>query len=391
MDILSPESVLLAALIIIFAEWGHRIVWMAQFRKGNPPIQPAKFSAKAQEAPKISVIIPARNEEKNIARCLISLTKQSYPNIEILVVDDRSDDRTGHLVDNLSKISTIPIRRVRVEKLPAGWTGKNHAMVVGSKAATGEWFLFTDADTTHFPDSVSSSIQKALSEKIDFLTLAPEVECITFWENVVQPLAVSSLALWFNSPRILKSEKVLANGQYILVRRDVYESVGGNECVKQEVVEDVELAKKIKQKGFSVMFQNGTRLYSTRMYTSLSQIKTGWTRIFIHLFEKKLVPIFHKIFLFLFFSLLPFAILVWQGTLLAQRDPGANGTLFWLSLTTSFFIIAVRFVGNIRLRSNPWYSALHPLGSLVMIWILSICAYRIIGNRPSVWRGDMHV
>ena len=154
---------------------------------------------------------------------------------------------------------------------------------------------------------------------------------------------------------------------------------------------NVELAKRVHGAGYTVHFLNGTQLYATRMYSSLEQIKNGWTRIYIHLFEKKLAPIFHKMTLFLFFSIMPFAVaacqLGWAVTGSVLYDP----MVLWTALGVCAIIIALRAAGNSRLRSNPFYAFFHPLGSLVMVWILCICVMRILGNKPSVWRGDTHV
>ena len=356
----------------------------------NPPLEPV--SSPPAAAPKVSILVPARNEEKNIANCLAHLFKQNYPAFEILVVDDRSDDRTPHLLENFRKLSPVPFKIIRVEKLPPGWTGKNYAMFTGSKAASGEWLLFTDADTTHAPESVSTAVAAALARRIDFLTLAPHAECLTFWEKTVQPLAVGSLALWFDPRKVNdpQSGVVLANGQFILVRRDAYEKTGGNESVKNEVIEDVEFAKRVRAAGFTVQFLNGTSLYKTRMYTSLKEIRTGWTRILTYLFNKKLSPIGRKIGLFLFFSILPFAALLAEAALRARGSGAYSAKILILSLGVSSLIVTVRFLGNQILKTNPWYAFLHPLGSLIMVWILLSSAGRVVFKRSSVWRGDSY-
>jgi len=363
---------------------------MRRLSRINPPLLPVP--APAGHAPMVSVIIPAKNEEKNISNVLTHLFKQTFPNFEIMVVDDRSTDQTPHLLEDLKKSSPVPFKIIRIDKLPAGWTGKNYAMFTASKAAVGQWFLFTDADTTHRRESIATAVSCVIERKIDFLTLAPEVECRSFWEKTVQPLAISSLALWFRSDKINDPRHgvTLANGQFILIRRQVYENVGGNESIKNEVVEDVELAKKIREQGYRVQFLNGTRIYSTRMYSTLEEIKTGWTRIFTYLFKKKISAIFHKIFLFLCFSLLPFAVFAAETFFYAARSTHFNRTLLILSAGVSLWIVLIRFIGNKILKTNPWYATLHPLGSLVMIWILLACVGRIVFRRPSAWRGDLH-
>jgi chlorobactene glucosyltransferase len=374
----------------VLAVWGRRVLWMRQFRKHNPPLAPVLQAGTVND--RISVIVPARNEEKNIARCLSSLFKQNYANFEIIAVDDRSDDRTGHLLENFKVLSEVPFKTIRIEKLPPGWTGKNHAMFVGSKAATGPWLLFTDADTAHRPASLRTAVATAVESGIDFLTLAPETECLTFWEKTVQPLAVSSVALWFDTVRLNRpgSKHVLANGQFILIRKKVYEAVGSNEAVRAQVVEDVELAKKVKEAGYTVRFLNGTELYSTRMYSSLREIRNGWTRIFTYLFNKNIAAILHRIFLFLFFSIGPFVLSALETFRLLTGSAFFSAGVFAASLGACLSIVGIRFFGNRLLRCDPWYAFLHPLGSLVMTWILLGCLGRVVFNRPSVWRGDSY-
>lgn len=389
MDIPSPDGLALISLAWIFAIWVKRIFWASGHRKSHPPVLPISDSG---QLPFVSVIVPARDEEKNIGRCLESLIKQNYPSYEIIVVDDRSVDSTSEIVKSFESKTKIPVKCVRIDKCPDGWTGKNYGMVTGSKAAGGDWLLFTDADTSHTVLSLSTAVQTAIQKKIDLLTLAPETEVRTFWEKTVQPLAVSSLALWFHSEKVNDPENgvILCNGQFILISRKAYESVGGNECVKSEVIEDVELAKKIHAKGYNVQFLNGTLLYSTRMYCSLSAIMTGWTRIYTYLFNKNTFVILQKIFMSIFFSIVPFIFLSFEIYNLATGSYLFDRTLFYASAFVCGWIIAVRFIGNRLLKSDPWYAFLHPLGSVILTAILFKCLARIVLNRPSPWRGDLH-
>jgi chlorobactene glucosyltransferase len=388
--ILSLNSATSWFLIFTLFVWTKRIFWTLRFRTVNPPLEPVLKSP--EPAPKISVIVPARNEEKNIENCLSHLLKQNYSHYEIIVVNDRSVDQTSELVAKAAAGAAVPVKEVRIPTLPAGWTGKNHAMLVGAKTAECEWICFTDADTTHQNFSLQTALATALEQNIYFLTLAPETESHSFWEKVVQPLAVGSLALWFDAVKVNdpRSRFTLANGQFILVQKKVYDAVGGNESVKNEVVEDVELAKKIKDAGFCVRFLNGTKLYSTRMYSSLKEIKTGWTRIFTYLFEKRIPPILGKIASLFFFSILPFGIFSAETILKFAAGPAFDPTVWVLSGAVCLWIFFIRFFGNRLLRTNPWTAALHPLGALILIWILLCCLGRIIWKRPSVWRGDQY-
>ncbi len=384
---MTPDATLLIFIALI---WTKRALWVLRLRKKNPPLGPVHHTL--QNPPKISVIVPARNEEKNIGNCLKYLAAQTYTNYEIIVVDDRSSDRTSEIVREFQKDKRTPIKLVQIQKLPDGWTGKNYALFTGSKAASGEWFLFTDADTTHKPFSLVTALQTARERGIDFLTLSPETESKSFWEKTVQPLAVGSLALWFPPKKVNDpdSELVLANGQFILIQKKAYEDIGGNESIKTEVVEDVALARKARSVGCLVQFLNGTPLYSTRMYTCLKEIITGWTRILTYLFEKNVLRIAHKIFLFSLFSIWPFVVLTQETALYLSRSIRFSQDMFFLSMLVAGLIVAVRFVGNLSVKTNPWFAFLHPVGSLVMVWILLKCVVRIIWNRPSVWKGQYY-
>jgi chlorobactene glucosyltransferase len=388
--ILSPSSLTCSILLFILAIWTQRIFWIRRFNKINPPLISSKLML--SNLPKISIIVPARNEENNIIHCLQHLLAQTYPNFEIIVVNDRSSDKTHEILAGFQKKMPEIFKIVTIESLPSGWTGKNNGMFQGAKAASGPWLLFTDADTLHKPYSVQTAVEKVLSNKIDFLTLAPEVLCKTFWESTVQPLVIGSLALWFRSEKVNNpdGEVTLANGQFILVKKEAYDKIGGNESVKNEVIEDVELAKKVKAAGYVVKFFNGTLLYSTRMYNSLKEILTGWTRIFTYLFEKNIFSIVMKILSLILFSLVPFALLILQLLYLSFASQYFDKNIFILSCIVSGYISLIRFMGNKMLQCNPWYGFLHALGCCVTIWILLKCLVRIIFNRPSVWRGDYY-
>ena len=169
--ILSPKILTESLLIFIFLVWVKRVFWMIGFRKTNPPLLPE--ATQDSTSPKISVIVPARDEEKNISNCLEYLAKQTYPNFEIISVDDRSTDKTPDLLKNFQKNTAVSFKTVRIEKLPPRWTGKNYAMFTGSKAATGQWLLFTDADTTHKPESLQTAIFQAREKKNRFFDTDP--------------------------------------------------------------------------------------------------------------------------------------------------------------------------------------------------------------------------
>ncbi len=237
---------------------------------------------------RVSVIIPARNEEVNIARVVRSLANQQGIR-EILVVDDQSVDRTGEILAALE--GEIPVlRTLRVESLPEGWLGKTHAVAMGARPATGDWLLFTDADTDHLAGSLAELVQQAEDEHADLLSISPGQETPTWWEKAVIPSVYAKLASLFRFQEVSDphSPAAAANGQYLLVRKDIYERVGGHEAVKSEILEDVELARRIKSRGGKLLFLPGARWVRTRMYQSFPEMWQGWTKNLYLLYAGKL-------------------------------------------------------------------------------------------------------
>jgi glycosyltransferase involved in cell wall biosynthesis len=227
---------------------------------------------------RVSVVIPARNEEANIARVLRSLAGQQSIR-EILVVDDQSEDRTSGILAELS--GEIPrLRTLHMQSLPEGWLGKTHAVAEGARAATGDWLLFTDADTDHLPGSLAELLGRAEEEHADLLSVSPGQETPTWWEKSVIPTVYVELSRLFQFEDVSdpKSSAAAANGQYVLVRREVYERSGGHEAVKSEILEDVELARRIKSQGGKLLFLPGARWVRTRMYRSFGEMWRGWSK-----------------------------------------------------------------------------------------------------------------
>jgi glycosyltransferase involved in cell wall biosynthesis len=230
----------------------------------------------------VSVIIPARNEEINLRACLESVTSQAGIRLEIIVVDDHSSDRTAEIAGSFAGV-----RVLEAPELPAGWTGKNNAVAAGAAVATGEWLLLTDADTIHLPGSVAASVEEARREKADLLSYSPEQVVETFWEKAVMPVIFAELGGTFGAEEISDpaSSAAAANGQYILVRRDVYNTVGGHAAIGGHLLEDVALARAVKNAGRKIYFRYGGDRVRTRMYRNFDQLREGWTKNLVLLFS----------------------------------------------------------------------------------------------------------
>ena len=239
----------------------------------------------------VSVIIPARNEEMNIERVVRSIALQRGVR-EMIVVDDASTDRTPEILAGLCR--EIPLlRTIRLESLPEGWIGKTHAAAAGAEAATGEWLLFTDADTEHLPGSLEAMVQRARYEKADLMSLSPGQQTVTWWEKAIIPYVFVRLAGIFPFEEVSDpaSSRAAANGQYLLVRRSVYNEAGGFAAVRGEILDDVALARLVKQRGGRLVFLPGAECVRTRMYKSFRDMWQGWSKNLYLLYGRKLGPV----------------------------------------------------------------------------------------------------
>src|SRR5580700_2709372 len=227
------------------------------------------------EVPVVSVIIPARNEAASLGACLESLVAQTGVDFEIIVVDDNSTDRTREIARSFPKL-----RVIEAAPLHSGWTGKNNAVATGARQARGQWLLFTDADTVHAPGSLARGLSEAEQNNVELLSYSPEQIAVTFWEIATLPVIFAELARQYPPSKVSdpSSPVAAANGQYILVRRDTYDAVGGHAAVAGDILEDVALARALKRSGRKIRFRYAADAVRTRMYRNFAQLREGWTK-----------------------------------------------------------------------------------------------------------------
>jgi hypothetical protein len=223
--------------------------------------------------PEVSVIVPARNEATRLGDCLRTLVGQSGPNYEIIVVDDHSTDGTRAIAEGFA------VRLIAADPLPEGWSGKCNAAWSGAKVASGKWLLFTDADTRHALNSIATGLQEAKENAADLLSYSPKQEVGSLAERVLMPVIFGELASTYPPKEVCDPDSPVAaaNGQYLLIRRDVYDAIGGHAAVGTAILEDVELAKRVKQAGHKLCFHY-SELVSTRMYRPFGEMWEGWTK-----------------------------------------------------------------------------------------------------------------
>ena len=233
--------------------------------------------------PEVSIIVPARNEEASLGDCLRSLVSQDGVSYEIIVVDDASTDRTREIAESFAGV-----RVIAAPPLPAGWTGKNNAVVAGATAARGSWLLFTDADTVHRPGSLARALAEAKEHGADLLSYSPEQIAVTFAERAVMPVVFAELAAQYPPAQVRAGDPsvVAANGQYLMVKRGAYDKARGHTAVAHEILEDVALARSFRRAGLRVYFRYGADALQTRMYRNWPQLRDGWTKNLALLFPR---------------------------------------------------------------------------------------------------------
>lgn len=267
-----------------------------------------------ESLPSVSVLVPARNEERNIGACLESLRAQDYPNLEILVLDDDSSDATAAIVEQ-AVWRDGRVRLLRGKPLPTGWHGKAWACHQLAQAARGQWLLFADADTRHRPNSVSSALALARARNLDLLSLIPDMGLRGFWERVMMaviPLVFVGCVPHFAFTRTRTPVLAAAIGPFMLFRRETYERFGGHEAVRGDIVEDVFIARWVKRAGGRIALADGVDTLRVDFYSGFRETWEGLSKSAFAAFDYSLPGVLAAIAAFVALFLGPYAVL-YQG------------------------------------------------------------------------------
>jgi chlorobactene glucosyltransferase len=249
---------------------------------------------KTNHTPRVSVLVPARNEERNIETCISSLLEQDYPDFEIIVLDDHSADETLAILNRLASIDNR-LQIIEGRPIPDGWLGKHWACHQLDRAASGELILFVDADTHHTPAMLMASVSALYSEKADLVTAFPREEVVTWGERLLVP--VIGFGIFTFIPILLVQKLRLAAlsvtiGQFMLFRRKAYDAVGGYEAVRAEVVDDMVLGRRIISNGLEWRLLDGTHHVSCRMYRGFWEAVSGFSKSLFAVFDYRILPYF---------------------------------------------------------------------------------------------------
>ena len=326
----------------------------------------------------VSILIPARDEELNLAACLDRALAQGAVVREVLIYDDHSTDDTPRIVEDYAQ-RDARVRRLAPAALPAGWCGKPFACAQLAAAARGRWLLFLDADARLRVGAVGSALREAEARNVSLLSCWPALELQSFWECALMPLLNFVVFTLYPAPLALKRDDVslgLAHGSFMLARRDVYLRTGGHALVRAEIFEDTRLAQSWRACGERSLCLDGQKVLTVRMYRSCGEIWRG--------FQKNFFPAFQRarsfcLFIALHFSvfLLPFAALP-----LAAKFYAA-----WLFSFPVLCVLLMRLVLAVRFR-QPWWSVLlHPLGEAVLIALGISSWLRCRSGRGVEWKG----
>jgi chlorobactene glucosyltransferase len=367
--------------------------WLAfAFYGYLPKVLPGKL--KDSDLPYVSVVVPARNEESKIGRCLTSLAKQDYPRFEVIVIDDRSTDNTANVI--AQTVAQYPIiKAVAGVDTPDGWIGKCNALAQASKYATGDYYVFTDADTCHNKNSIRDAVTYALTKKIDLLSFLPLQELGSFFEKLVMPVMLGSFVCGdpFNSVNDPNNERAYAYGQYCLIRADAYWQMGGHQSIASEILEDHALAKEIKKLGHRVAAVDGRSLYRVRMYTDLKSLWHGWTKNLYALIDCNLVNLFLVILLTNSCLLAPILCLaeVVEQLALGGHSPllyteGLLSLVQMVALALWFKRTSTHYIG-----AGLAQFLLLPLGSMVATLLYLDSAYLVLSGHKVNWKGRQYV
>lgn len=328
--------------------------------------------------PKVSVVIPARNEERNLKACLDSVRALEWPALEIVLIDDRSTDATPRIAAE-AKAADPRVTLLGGTDLPPGWMGKCWALHQASAKATGEWLLFLDADVTVHPKSLAQAHAYAVSQGARMLSGYGFLVLGTFWENVIMPVIGGMIvgANPLDEVNDPKHPRVVCNGQFILIERAAYDAIGGHEALKAAIIDDVSMAKAAKEKAIPYRMIFCRELFRTRMYTSFREIWQGWTKnLYAGLDHRWHLAIWVLLFVGIT-TLLPVAAL---GRV-------HDRSVFALAATGTTLMLAYRiYSSKVFAQDWRWFWS-HPLGALLTCGIFANSALKGLLGRDVTWKG----
>ena len=375
----------IAILIGICGAWIFLIKSMMDSFRLTPYLD--KFENKSESTPKVSIILPARNEENFIGNCLDSLIKQDYQNYEIIVIDDSSDDSTWKIISEYAKMNSN-IVPVSAKPKPDGWVGKNWACMEGYHKAAGELLLFTDADTNHSKNVISLAVAHLNSFDLDALSAIPKMLTLDFWTSVTLPMISTFLHTRFSALNVNNPSKKTGYffGSFFIMKKETYEKVGMHEGVKNEIIEDGALGKKVKESGYKMKMVRGEHLIEAVWARDKGTLWDALKRLMIPLYLQSGKIAIGIFFAVLFLLFIPFPILL---TSVAIPTESISTKILCITAAIASILIYIGAIIEVKIGIGLklGYAVFAPLGSIVVV--LGFLSGLLQAKRSSSisWRG----
>jgi len=372
-------------LVGVFLAWLSLMYSMYQSFTKTPFLD--RFENKSLTKPKISVILPARNEEGFIEKCLETLSYQDYNNFEIIAIDDSSNDKTGEIIEKFSKKDSRIIH-VRAREKPEKWMGKNWACMEGFKKVTGDIMLFTDADTKFEKNVMSLAVSHLQSESLDALTVIPRLRCIDKITKITLPMLSTFLHSRYSALNVNNPKKKVGYffGSFFVIKRKVYEEIGTHEKVKQEIIEDGALGKITKESGYALKMVRGEHLIEALYSRSSKEMWNGLKRLMVPLYHQSASSAIGVFFAVLFILFMPIPLLVYS--IIAFEPNLSFITLVSASIISTITIFSASIMETkMGLGLGLRNSVFAPLGSIIVV--LGFLAGILQANKSTAvsWRG----
>jgi chlorobactene glucosyltransferase len=370
---LTITNLVLAAIMAgIFGVWVYFVTYMTKSFRQSPILESFDRTS-VSRFPKVSVILPARNEGRYIARCLDSLLEQDYPNFEIIAINDSSTDRTGQII---KAYAANDLRVIHVDALPKpeGWTGKNWACHQGYLGARGELLMFTDADSKHLPSTMSLAVGHLLSQNLEALTAVPRLICNDFWTKMTLPVLATFLHTRFSPIRVNNpnTKRGYFFGSFFIITRSTYEAIGTHEGVKEELVEDGALGGKVKASKFRMKMVRGESHIDAVWARDLPTLWQGLRRFMIPVYYQNKVDAYMMVIAVFFILFVPFASLPYLPVASFAGNLSFQ-ILFGLQISAIALIMVTTAVQcRLAIFESPLYAFAAPLsGALISFSFIS--------------------
>ena len=374
---------MIAILIGVSATWIALIKSMLKTFNESPFLD--KFEKKEHEKPRVSIILPARNEEKFIEKCLDSLIEQDYDDYEIIAINDSSNDSTGNIMKKYSeKFSKVIF--VDAKPKPDGWMGKNWACMEGYRKASGNLLLFTDADTVHTSSVISLAVSHLLSLELDALTVIPRMLCLDRITKITLPMISTFLHTRFSALRVNDTSKNTGYffGSFFIMKKSTYDSVGTHESVKSELVEDGALGRKVKESDFKMRMVRGEHLIDAVWARDSFTLWNALKRLMIPLYLQNAKIAVASFFGVLFLLFMPFPILGYS--LIFSSD--SSLVLFVISCIASSLVYLGGMLDAVKgLDLKLRYSLFAPVGSFIVVCGFLAGLIQAKSKTAVSWRG----